>query len=196
MANSIFPGEIGYLERAVSTMTEQGVRFAPGLSDEELTEVERLYALRIPPDLKSLLQFAVPLGAKFPDWRGPRTQMRSLLSRPLEGILFDAEHNDFWAPSWGPRPAKLSDALATAREVVATAPILIPVYMHRYVPAEPEAPGNPVLSVYQTDIIQYGDDLPSYLWREFKVPMPSRTVKVPRGIRFWDELIRLNEERA
>jgi len=45
----------------------------------------------------------------------------------------------------------------------------IPVYSHRYLPSEPKATGNPVLSVHQTDIIYYGNDLASYFSRSMKV---------------------------
>jgi hypothetical protein len=57
------------------------------------------------------------------------------------------------------------------------------------IPAEPFKPGNPVFSVYQTDIIIYGNDLLSYFAHEFAgvatwhAPPPEA-----RRIRFWPEL--------
>ena len=69
---------------------------------------------------------------------------------------------------------------------------MIPVFAHRYLPASPWASGNPVFSIYQTDIIYYGLNLPSYLFAEFGVPNPFPTSDTPREIEFWSELERLN----
>lgn len=195
MANIILPDQ-DYLAGAITAMTRLGVRFTPGLGAEELASVEQTYALQIPPDLGAFLQYAVPVGDKFPDWRGPVSEIEKLLSWPLVGLLFDVERNNFWVSSWGPRPPELNAALATARKAVASAPKLVPVYMHRYMPAEPGGVGNPVLSLHQTDIIRYANDLPSYLWREFAVPPPPHATTAPIEVRFWDDLIRLNEERV
>lgn len=195
MANIILPDE-DYFAGAVTAMTRLGVRFTAGLGAGELATIEKAFAIQIPPDLGALLQYAVPAGDKFPDWRGPIDQIEKLLSWPLDGLLFDVERNNFWAPSWGPRPPELNEALAVARKAVASAPKLVPVYMHRYMPVEPLGVGNPVLSVHQTDIIRYANDLPSYLCKEFAVPLPPRAVTTPIEVRFWDELIRLNDERV
>jgi len=63
------------------------------------------------------------------------------------------------------------------------------VYFHRYIPARPHLSGNPVLSVYQTDIIYYGNDLTDYFRNEFQVPLPEETTNTPRLIEFWTEII-------
>jgi hypothetical protein len=47
--------------------------------------------------------------------------------------------------------------------LVDAAPQLIPVIGHRYLLAEPCAAGNPVLSVYQSDLVVYGEDLRDFL---------------------------------
>jgi hypothetical protein len=75
---------------------------------------------------------------------------------------------------------------------VARAPILIPVYSHRFIPAALSEAGNPVFSVYQTDIIHYGLDLPSYLHAEFDACNPYPVPSEPKEIRFWSELVRMN----
>lgn len=56
---------------------------------------------------------------------------------------------------------------ARIHELVAAAPRLLPIYSHRYLLAEPCRAGNPVFSVYQSDIIVYGTDLRTYLLHEF-----------------------------
>ena len=73
---------------------------------------------------------------------------------------------------------------------MAEAPKLIPLYGNRYLPAEPEAAGNPVLSVQQTDIIYYGTDLRRYIEHEFgPTDYASATAGEPRYIRFWSDLV-------
>ena len=175
----------------VDRLRAHGGPFASGLSDAEVERAESTFSFRFPPDLRAFLQTALPFGRQFPDWRsGDEAGLRDWLGRPLDGVLFDVEFNGFWLPEWGDRPAALDDALAAARRLVEAAPKLIPVYQHRMMPAEPHAAGNPVFSVHQTDIIVYGDDLASYLSREFCTddddddwsPGPGDA----RPIRFWD----------
>jgi hypothetical protein len=202
-----------YLGRLVDHLGKRGVAFEPGLSSPEVTRIEQTYGFRFPPDLKALLQYALPVGGvprprygydatghlvqiaqtgwhAFPDWRhGPEAELRDKLGWPLEGMLFDIESNAFWDTAWGPKPATLDDAFAIARREVAKAPVLIPVYSHRYLPSEPESAGNPVLSVYQTDIIYYRNDLASYFSHEFGLELPPWAAHSPRPIRSWSELI-------
>jgi hypothetical protein len=87
--------------------------------------------------------------------------------------------------------------LAVARAAVEAAPRLIPVFAHRYLPAEPEDAGNPVFSVHQTDIIHYGADLRSYLANEFGTPDPTIVIVggTPRRIRLWTDLVEANSLR-
>ncbi|HEY6270031.1 MAG TPA: hypothetical protein VIX11_17150 [Candidatus Acidoferrum sp.] len=68
---------------------------------------------------------------------------------------------------------------------------MIPIFSHRFLPAEPATAGNPILSVYQTDIIYYGTDLASYFANEFKFPIASwhDGENSPRRIRFWSDII-------
>jgi hypothetical protein len=188
--------EAGYLETVVTVLKQKGVSFEPGLSDQEIADIRSTYNVHVPPDLKAFLHRAVPGGKGFPNWRGSQDEIKEVMNWPLESIRFDIERNGFWLPSWGPKPTTLTDALAVATTAIAKAPTLIPIYMHRYIPAEPHRAGNPVISVYQTDIIPYGNDLPGYLHREFGVPLPSWAATMARSIRFWDEVIHANEERT
>ncbi len=65
---------------------------------------------------------------------------------------------------------------------------MIPVFSHRYLPDDPNEAGNPVFSVYQTDIIYYGADLLDYFENEFAQPRPAWRTITPRLIRFWSAL--------
>ena len=166
------------------------VEFGAGLSDAEVAAAESRFALRFPPDLRAFLQTALPQGPQFPDWRaGDELALREWLDRPRQGVLLDIEQGGFWLAEGGPRPPSMAEALRLAGELIAAAPRLIPIYAHRMIPDEPHLPGNPVFSVYQTDIIYYGFDLADYLRHEFALPGREPFPEQPRPIRFWDQIV-------
>lgn len=166
-------------------------RLWKGLTSKEVTSIEARFGWTLPPDLAAMLRQGLPAGPEWPDWRGVATgkaeaceTIERRLAWPLDGMLYDIEHNTFWDENWGERPAKLSNAFEVARAAVRAAPVLIPVYSHRYLPAEPTEAGNPVFSVHQMDIIVYGRDLRSYLRAEafgWDEPLTSEA----REIRNW-----------
>ncbi|HEX6813989.1 MAG TPA: SMI1/KNR4 family protein [Planctomycetota bacterium] len=182
-----------WLESVVAVMQSQGIGFAAGLSDAEISRAEAAHRFRFPADLRALLQHAQPMGDRFPDWREPESAfILDRLSWPADSMCFDIEHDAFWMPEWGRRPEDLGAANAVARAAVRKAPFLIPVFAHRYLPAMPLRPGNPIFSVWQTDIIYYGFDLASWLEKEFGVPNPLPAPSGPREIELWSELERRN----
>jgi hypothetical protein len=182
---------IDWTGELVEMLASRGVNFAPGLSLSQLTAAENRVGCRFPPDLRWFLQIALPIGDDWPDWRDPDSPfIADRLDWPARGMAFDIEHNAFWWPAWGSRPVDLDEAIAVARAHLQTVPRLIPIVSHRYLPAEPEEAGNPVLSVYQTDIIYYGRDLRDYFMNEFFADrdQPGRSDE-PKKIRFWSDLI-------
>jgi hypothetical protein len=166
------------------------IAFESGLSDDEFIAIEARFKFVFPSDLRILLSAALPVSPGFPDWRSaPAEELDRILDWPADGICFDIERNGFWLESWGPRPMDLDAAIAVAREHIADAPTLIPIYGHRYLPGEPAEPGNPVFSAYQTDVIVYGRDLRDYLEREFRPATYSDPVAVDfRPVRFWSDI--------
>ena len=174
----------------VDILKERGVRFEPGLSEEEANCIEAEFGFRFPPDLRDFLHAGLPVGDRFPNWRDQsRASLRKRLSIPFEGIAFDVEHNGFWLDEWGPRPSTLGEAQAIVSKMVASAPTLIPVYSHRMIPDRPFAAGNPVFSVHQTDIIYYGADLRDYFIHEFLADKQAGIWPIPDAVRridFWD----------
>lgn len=138
-----------------------------GLSLDELHAIEQTFGFRFNPEHRALLSAGLPLGGRWPDWREFNgAELRRRLAEPVQGVLFDVAENGFWWPKWGDRPSDTVAALALARNALREAPTLVPVYGHRYTPALPQF-GLPVLSVVQTDVALYGQDLADYLTREF-----------------------------
>jgi hypothetical protein len=174
-------------------LSAAGVSFDAGLTSDELSAIEREYGFSFPPDLREFLGFALPVSKEWGDWRrGSRSEIIERLDWPFESMCFDIEHNSFWLESWGPKPAALPDAYAIARSAIAAAPRLIPICSHRFLPDRPCAPGNPIFSVYQTDIIYYGSDLFDYFCNEFayyfgrdRYAFDGRA----RHIEFWSDLV-------
>ncbi len=164
----------------------EGRLWAEGYTQSELDVAQETYGLVFPPDLVALLRERRPVQAY--DWRSDDEEIRKMLRWPLEGLLFDVEHNVLWWPEWGERPDTAAARAEVLAKVVGEAPRLIPLVAHRYLPSEPHEAGNPVFSVYQSDVIYYGADLADYFEREFvdsRRPLPEPI----RHIRFWSDLV-------
>lgn len=199
---------------------QNGTRWTGGLSDSEIRAIEREFDLAFPLDYRLFLSTLgatdrPQVGARFADggrivpserlgfydWRRDKEEIRRYLEWPIEGICFDVENNELWLTDWDARPASKEDRRARIRALIAEAPRLIPVYGHRYLLAHDGSAGNPVLSVYQSDIIVYGADLLSYLISGFsdlvnmdEVSHMQRALSCDEfqalsGVPFWGDLI-------
>jgi hypothetical protein len=168
-------------------------RWSKGYTQTELDDAQQKFGLVFPPDLVALLRDRRPLDGH--DWTD-EAAIRRMLAWPFEGLLFDVEHNRLWWPEWGEKPASPDARADVLRSVVARAPKLIPLIGHRYLPAVPHEPGNPVFSVYQADVIYYGADLEDYFEREFAGwnhrPWPDQIKHIP----FWSDLVERNGEKS
>ena len=78
------------------------LKFKSGLSAAEVDCVERQYNFKFPPDLRQLLQYALPISKSFPDWRnGDEYALAEQVCWRADGICFDIVHNNFWLDDWG-----------------------------------------------------------------------------------------------
>lgn len=103
----------------------------------------------------------------FYNWSRDTDAIEGLLEWVVGGLQFDVEYNELWAPSWGPKSATIDEQTSRLRELVEAAPKLVPVFGHRCLVGESTVAANPVLSVWQADIIVYGADLRDYLLHDF-----------------------------
>jgi hypothetical protein len=91
----------------VAQMKKGGIEFDVGLTDAEVAATESRFGFRLPPDLRALLQTALPTGERFPNWRSDNeADLRDWLDLPRQGILFDIEHNSFGSTSGAPVRAR------------------------------------------------------------------------------------------
>ncbi|MGL4942126.1 MAG: hypothetical protein ACRC46_02920 [Thermoguttaceae bacterium] len=188
-------------DKIVETLKRMKIELEPGLTDGEVRAVEERFLFRFPPDLRQLLQMALPVSERFYHWRSALAdakiaeQIEKMFDWPRDGILFDVEHNNFWIRhdvpgilAWEPKPTTLEKQLETASQHLSSYVKLIPIYSHRYIPAEPFEEGNPVFSVYQADIICYGDSLENYFRNEFWHSRSRRKLsKNIKHIPFWSD---------
>lgn len=166
--------------QSVKLLRRYGVVLEPGLTERELDRAERHYGVRFAPEHRALLSLALPSGDRWYNWRAENDgQLRKAIRWPIEGVLFDVNHDAFWPASWGERPVDQAERLVIAEQRLQQWPRLVPVYSHRYLPAAPHGGDGPVFSVYQTDVIIYGDSFVDYLKHEFrpKRSQPSTTVR-------------------
>lgn len=194
-------GELG-AEAARRLVRADCCDLAPGLSAAEIQHVEATYGFEFSADHRAFLMAGLPVASParegatwdepWPDWRnGDPDDLRYRLRWPVEGVL-DAVERGWWAREWNARPVAGSDAVETAKRELAQVPQLVPVYAHRFLPAGRSSYGHPVLSIWGTDIICYGDDLAAYVDREFEeedVDVDAPGVRQQASVDFWKDFL-------
>lgn len=178
------------VEDVVARLEDAGVRLDRGLTEADVKRVEKKFGFAFGPDHRALLRTALPLGDAWLNWRhATPAKIRERLQAPIEGVVFDVLHKDFWATAWGARPDDQKAAERTAREQLSAVPVLIPLYGHRYLPAAPAPEGSPVFSVQHSDVIVYATDLLGYVDVEFGAAEPPATIPAGRPhLDFWSDL--------
>jgi hypothetical protein len=162
------------------------LRWTRGFPPEILRRAEDRFGFTFPPDYYSLLTERRPTIGH--DW-SDLVATAAKLNEPLEGILFDVEHNDVWISEWGLRPQSLPSRLQHITRLVGEAPKLLPILSHRFIPASPCETDNPVFSVVQADIIHYGLNLEDYFFREENGWESRAWSEQPKHIPFWSSLM-------
>ena len=185
------------IDYLIEALKEKGILFDTGLTNNEISQLENKYGFGFVPDLKAFLQTALPISTKFVNWRkgisseSENETIQSILNWPWDGMKFDLEHSDYWHETWGKKPDDLMQKIKVAKEYFDTYPKLLPIYGHRFMPSLPNEMSNPVLSVYQMDIILYGIDLADYFAGEFGFALPDEYVRpeLKHNIYFWGEFL-------
>lgn len=184
------------IKEVIKQLKAKKVKFEQGLSDHEIHNIEHKFNLTFPPDLRDFLQTQLPVSNSFVNWRlglqseKEATKIRQTIDWVFEGLAFDIRHNMFWLSQWGTKSDNIEQNIAVAKKHFQSYPKMIPIASHRYIPSQPNKVGNPVFSIYQTDIIYYGYDLAHYLANEFGFTLSDSfpVVNEPRYIKFWGDI--------
>ncbi len=178
----------------IELLKSKGVSFANGLCDDDYSFIYEQYHIIFPPDLKELLSSSQPISSGFIIWSDKSSSnidfINKMIDWPIESILFDVINNSFWYKYWGEKPKSIEESIITAKSELLKVPKMIPIFKHRYIPMSPSENNNPVFSIYQSDVIYYGDNLYSYLEIEFNLKdyntIQNNHIK---QIDFWSNLI-------
>ncbi|UFS59065.1 hypothetical protein [Subtercola endophyticus] len=156
------------VDQAVEVLRMVGVTVEAGLSESELRRIESTFDFRFGPDHRQLLSRVLPVGKGWVGWRSDSDdEVRKRLDRHKDWVLSYVVEDGVWGRTWGERPTSLFEAADIAIRQINLWPALVPLYAHRYMPAEPSESGAPVLSVHGLDTIFYGTNLAKYFLTEF-----------------------------
>ncbi|CAA7393731.1 unnamed protein product [Spirodela intermedia] len=157
-----------YAKTVVGRLRELGLPVVEGVSDEEISRIESSHAFFFPPDLREVLREGLPIGTGFPNWRSASPeQLQLLICLPTSDLLHEVSWGRFWCESaWGSKPHGAAEALRVAESVMETAPLLVPIYQHFYMPSRPNTAGNPVFFVRGGEVRRSNVDLTDFFQRE------------------------------
>lgn len=172
--------------------TAHKVTFAPGLTREEISAIETRYNICFPKSLRDFLMLALPVSAGFYNWRDDSAEnintINNAIARPMEALKELAEEAE-WCERWGKELESVTEKAVEVKKRLQKAPILIPVYGHRYMPMV-EAENPPVLSVHGTDVIYYGETLTDYFDVEFgSKKQQDIAFECILSVPFWNEIM-------
>lgn len=170
----------------------KGIEFERGLSEQEFSKIEEVYEFQFPTSYKCFLALGVPIGSGFYNWRDLSSSNVKMIKNKMEIPFLDIKKYcneiDQWPIAFGKKPKSEKELEKRITLLLKNAPILIPVYSHRYMPIS-SIKNPPFFSVYGIDIIYYGEDLIQYLKIEFGIIDYSEMHNNMEYIEFWSETI-------
>jgi len=156
-------------KESISLLRGCGVEFETGFAIEEIDEIERIYGIRFPESLKSFLMEGLPVSTGFYNWRDTSDEnvifIKQMIERPFKEIMESAEDVE-WYDGRGDVFTDKEACADKVREMLKSAPVMIPVYSHRYIPMLSDEE-LPIISIHGADIIYYGENLEEYFKVEF-----------------------------
>lgn len=152
---------------------QQGTHWLPGLTEAEITAVEKRWNVPFPPDYRLFLSrlhapdrllagvfknddgtLELDYDHSFFNWQADERVIQGCSDVLVDGLLWKK-----------PEEVKRAER-PHLQKVVQAAPKLIPINGNRYLLAEPCQEGNPVLSIYGRDMIVFAANFRDYLIRE------------------------------
>ena len=180
-------GDLLKIDRIKKLLLENNIHIEHGLSDDEVRKIEKIYNVKFPKQWLEFYQNILPVSERFYNWRDFSVEniaaIRERLASPYNGIL-ESINEIAWDISWGLEPDKVEEKNKKIRKMLESAPPLIPLYGHRFLPSY-ENQEMPILSVVDLDIIYYGKDLYDYFEIEFGNRKLSLALKEYKQVPFW-----------
>lgn len=181
-------------KESISLLKSHGIQVEPGLTDDEVRKIEKIYSIQFPKSLKEFLMEGVPISDGYYNWRNLKEDnieyIKRVIYNPIKYIEEYPEEVD-WYREWGEEPECFSDRVQIVKKRLMDAPTLLPIYAHRYIPVYLDE-NPPVISVMGVDIIFYGENLAEYFKVEFgeKKHTEINCQKI-NPIPFWSDIIDL-----
>ncbi|KAF8012293.1 hypothetical protein BT93_I0434 [Corymbia citriodora subsp. variegata] len=193
-----------YAKSVIDHLVSCDIPVVEGLTEAEFDCLESAFSFAFPPDLRSILREGLPLGPGFVNWRSSSPQQLEILAGlPGRSLIKEVSQSGFWCDAWGERPSDRDGAVELAKRLLEEAPILVPIYRSCYIPASPNAAGNPVFYIDGGDVRVLSFDLAGFFqefeWLRIGVFRPARRVPprigtpawaatAPRRIEFWSDV--------
>lgn len=179
-------------ENILNMMKKQGVEFEKGLTLDELEQIEKIYQIKFPNSLKNFLMTALPISNGFYNWRNIQNDnirfIKKILNKPFSDV-YNMAREVYWCDNWGKDPEDEKIIEEEVRKRLKKAPILLPIYAHRYIPIILDE-NPPVISIHDVDVIYYGKDLEDYFNIEFGKKIQD-TIEFQKvlPISFWSDIM-------
>lgn len=199
----------------IKKLKNVGIEFEEGLTIDEIAQIEEIYDIKFPKSLKDFFTEALPVffeyphplpsendsseseileikkRINFPIWNdfseSNILRIKERINFPIKGVMEDVI-SGYWLDSWGERPNNAEEIKKISLFHMNKAPKLIPIYSHRYIAQIDGIEDPPIISVMQTDIIYYGNNLFDYFKREF-LRDTSAKLERPVSIPVWGDIM-------
>lgn len=176
----------------IQLLRDNGVIIENGLTYNELKKIEKLYGILFPKSLRTFLMTAVPISNGFFNWRDTSFEninhIKSIMNYPIKYAEENIDEIE-WCNKWGEKPLNKPMVIEEIKKRLLTAPVLIPVFYHRFMPMI-NIKSPPILSIHGTDVIYYGKSLIDYFNVEFKIKNQSEiNFKKITYIPFWSDIM-------
>ncbi len=191
-----------------------------GLTESQIEEVEKKYQVTFTDEHKAFLQILHSIDRKevneyseespfFYNWLRDEDEIRYRMNWAFEQILFDVLNPrcNFWLKSWGEKPEPKQEKEIIFKEQFAKSPSLLPITSHRFIVNGHQNKQNPILSIWGSDTIIYGQNFRHYLLNEIpehlnlsrkertekdKIIAKAVKNKEYKNILFWAEILDAN----
>lgn len=203
--------------RRIGADWQTGTRWIGGLSESQITGIERRFGVQFPKDYRLFLRtiHATDRPMKgigytagnsieaierpgFYNWMTEQGAIRNAVEGEFEGLATDVEHY-LWFPSWGQRPESVEERWHAFRKIYESAPRLIPIFGHRFLLSDESGAGSAVLSMHHSDVILHASNLRDFLLTEFTELFGNEDLKVTsdmsqaygrlQKVKFWGEFL-------